>query len=462
MTPRQYIISLFLLAAVGAQALTLQKAKELYEIGEYAEAVTTLESAADKEPRNKALNNMAGTALLRLGNLDRAVKYLKRGNNESLLGLAEIAFLRYNFDDAREYVESYEAAQKKAKKPVSAEAESLMHRIYLGTSLLDRVERIEVIDSMNVDRETFFRYYKLSPSAGALLDASALPEGFTAAPYTTVYRSEGHDNLIWADVDADENYQLMGSSELVDGTWEKPHPLGSNLNEGGDANFPFLMADGLTLYYANDGDNSLGGYDIFITRLDGNQFLQPQNIGMPYNSPYDDYLLAIDEQTGVGWWATERNQLEDDITIYIFKPQEMRINYPVDEPHLAALARIVSIKDTWEPGADYSSLRDAIANVGVDKMASEADFHFALPGHRVYTKLEDFKSATARKYMREYLALEQAMAKNKRQLAEMRAAYAAGNTGNARQILALEDTIENQRIDLIRLSNQIVQAEPSR
>ncbi len=60
---------------------------------------------------------------------------------------------------------------------------------------------------------------------------------------------------------------------------------------------PFFMSDGVTLYYANDGDESIGGYDIFISRKGEDGFLQPQNIGMPYNSPYDDYMLAIDEVT---------------------------------------------------------------------------------------------------------------------------------------------------------------------
>ena len=84
-----------------------------------------------------------------------------------------------------------------------------------------------------------------------------------------------------------------------------------------------MMSDGITLYYANDGDNTLGGYDIFMTRKgDDGRFLQPQNIGMPYNSPYDDYMLAIDEVTGAGWWATDRNQIPDSVTIYVFVPND--------------------------------------------------------------------------------------------------------------------------------------------
>ena len=101
-----------------------------------------------------------------------------------------------------------------------------------------------------------------------------------------------------------------------------------------------MMQDGMTIYYANNGTSSLGGYDIFISRKDDNEYYKPQNIGMPYNSPYDDYMLAIDETTGVGWWATDRNQLGDSITIYKFIPQDMRINYDVDTIDLVKFARI--------------------------------------------------------------------------------------------------------------------------
>lgn len=43
------------------------------------------------------------------------------------------------------------------------------------------------------------------------------------------------------------------------------------------------MADGVTLYYASDGEGSLGGYDIFVTRYDSesSSYLRPDNIECP-------------------------------------------------------------------------------------------------------------------------------------------------------------------------------------
>jgi len=34
--------------------------------------------------------------------------------------------------------------------------------------------------------------------------------------------------------------------------------------------------------------------------------------------PYDDYMLVLDEENGIGWWSTMRNDLPDMTTIYVF------------------------------------------------------------------------------------------------------------------------------------------------
>ena len=69
--------------------------------------------------------------------------------------------------------------------------------------------------------------------------------------------------------------QLYSRIRLLDG-WSEPESL-TSLNEQGNVNYPFLMSDGITLYYASDGEGSLGGYDIFVTRYDSenSNYLRP-------------------------------------------------------------------------------------------------------------------------------------------------------------------------------------------
>ncbi|MDE6652226.1 MAG: tetratricopeptide repeat protein, partial [Paramuribaculum sp.] len=103
--------------------MTPDEAKQAFARGEYAEAAPILKSIADKAPKNTSANTMAGIALAKSGQTKEAKHYLARGINEAKLTLAEIAFDDYDFNEAEELVEKYVTAQKKARKPVSDEAD---------------------------------------------------------------------------------------------------------------------------------------------------------------------------------------------------------------------------------------------------------------------------------------------------------------------------------------------------
>ena len=267
-------------------------------------------------------------------------------------------------DEARQLLEDYRKTLKKGKRTIATdESGDLPDRIDRTENMLDRVEQIEVIDSIVVDSEDFFSHFRLSAESGSINPPDVLPANFSAAHPTIVYEPESGRQMIWAAPDNEGVFKLMSSSLLYGDDWEKPAPLGDDLGEGGDANYPFLMPDGITLYFANDGENSLGGLDIFISRRNEDGFLQPQNIGMPYNSPYDDYMFAIDELTGVGWWATDRNRIPGKVTIYVFIPSELRKNVDPDNPDISRLARLSSIKDTWKPTTNRNEILRRIAAV---------------------------------------------------------------------------------------------------
>lgn len=382
-------------------------------------------------------------------------------NPNEQIQLAEKAFYDYRFQDAANHLDQYETLRSKIKRnaPEPIDYSELKQRIDLGISMLDRVEKIAIIDSITVDAADFFRAYRLSTPTGRIISPDNLPEGLNAADSTSVYVTENGQTMIWADFDTDGNAHLVESTLLADGTWEQPSAIGDDLRLGADANYPFLMSDGMTLYYASDGDGSLGGYDIFITRNNGEQYLQPQNIGMPYNSPYNDYLLAIDELTGAGWWATDRNHIPGKLTIYVFVPQELRINYAVDDPELTDRARITSITATRPADADYTPLLKSIAAISQPASHSDREFTFTMPGGKVYTSMRQFRSRAAANCMREYLMAQRELQRITSQLATMRLAYAKGNRSLANAILKAEDSLLRQRAAVKRIANSVIQAE---
>lgn len=465
MKTRTLISGLLLITgAFTLKGASFEEAKQLAEDGDTAGAIAMLQQLEAEQPRNAEIPLLLGELYLATGNdADALAAYTsarKKGNREAVLALAEMANTEYRVDDARALLEDYRKLLKKGKRTIHPDnSGDLDQRIDRTENMLGRVEQIEVVDSLVVDAKDFFRHYKLSPESGSLNPASVLPETFEAAEPTVVYEPESGRQMIWAAPDSAGNFALYSTSELYGDTWETPSPLGADLGEGGDANYPFLMPDGITLYYANDGENSLGGLDIFISRRGDDGFLQPQNLGMPYNSPYDDYMLAIDELTGAGWWATDRNRIPGKVTIYVFIPQELRRNVDPENPELISRARLNSIRDTWNPGTDRRAIIDRIVAIRSEQNSRTKQFEISIPGRGVYTNYSDFRTPQAREAMHKYMDNLAKVNSAHEQLAKMREAYGRGDRSSAETILKAEQQLSAAADALITLRNDVITLE---
>lgn len=376
---------------------------------------------------------------------------------EEMLAEGRQAFLSYDFEEAANL---YAAAKKKARKNVPAELADCEKELMKGENFMGRVEKIVILDSITVPKEDFFKAYKLPFSSGTLSGAEGLPFEETDVDY--VFSNEGNDYKMWAQPDSAGFYTIRESIRLTDGSWHEPTSTPEILNNGGNAIYPFMMPDGVTLYYASDNEESLGGYDIFIATRDAadGEYLQPQNMGMPYNSPYDDYLLAIDELNGVGWWATDRNQLGENLTVYLFKVNDLRKNYNPDETeNLAGLAFIRDYRSTWGED-DYTPLLEEIHAITPGPVKKQVDFIFPMKGGVIYTTLDDFETQGGKTMMKKYLAAEKAFEQKRRQLSDLRHKFSINKGSSLRpQIRSLETEIEKDRETLRRLRSEVYRAE---
>ncbi|MEZ5001362.1 MAG: hypothetical protein R2744_13585 [Bacteroidales bacterium] len=71
--------------------------------------------------------------------------------------------------------------------------------------------------------------------------------------------------------------------------WTKPFNLGPVVNSQGNEESVWVSATGDTLWFSSNGHEGAGGYDIFVTYRDGvGNWSQPENLGMPVNSQWDD------------------------------------------------------------------------------------------------------------------------------------------------------------------------------
>jgi len=207
---------------------------------------------------------------------------------------------------------------------------------------------------------------------------------------------------------------------LLDG-WSKPERLSQNVNTVDDENYPFLMLDGITLYFASNNENSIGGYDIFITRFNANtnDYLNPDNIGMPFNSIFNDYMYVIDETLGTGWFVTDRYQPVNKVIIYQFINREEKQYVSADDiSHLTRVARLKTyrkgIHKAKKPVDDLISIPETVTPQAILFMVNDSVS---------YTSTSQFKSAQALKLWNEWYRVSEDLTQKETLLRSLREAF---------------------------------------
>lgn len=448
-------------------ASTLEEAKSAYTKGDYTKALPMFMEQYKKNANNGSVNQWIGVCLYNTGRIDESKKYFEIAAQKKIQDankyLAKVYYDEYEFKNAENAINKYEADLKRSKKELPEDMKQLQKRLMTAPVMLDHVEKIVIIDSIVVDKKQFFKAYNLSESSGSLNCNIILPEQYRNNA-NMVYATENGDRMLWAMPDSKSKNHLYEMSRLYGGEWDKPMKLGDVLNDGGNVAFPFLMQDGMTLYYAGDGNGSIGGYDIFMSRKDieTGEYLQPQNMGMPYNSPYDDYMLAIDEENNVGWWATDRNQIPGKVTIYVFIPNGSRENYSSDDENIISYAFIKDYHSTWK-GKDYTRKVSEVRTLKTADSNSSKEFSFHIYNGKVYHNFSDFKTKEGVNMMEELLVMQKKQADNIAKLKDLRKKYekssVSGKSTLKNEILQLENTVDKSRIDIKWMENSIRKIE---
>jgi outer membrane protein OmpA-like peptidoglycan-associated protein/tetratricopeptide (TPR) repeat protein len=113
----------------------------------------------------------------------------------------------------------------------------------------------------------------------------------------------------------------LGQSDLfkvainADGSLGNPVNLGNTINTEGRESFPFISSDN-KLYFATDGRPGLGGFDIFVSKLEKDGTSKTvENIGAPVNGPQDDFAFNI-QSNGKGFFTSNREGGKGNDDIY--------------------------------------------------------------------------------------------------------------------------------------------------
>ena len=91
------------------------------------------------------------------------------------------------------------------------------------------------------------------------------------------------------------------------GEWKYIENLGKDINTSDDEMFPTVREDG-TLYYSSKGKPGMGGLDIFKATPLKEGGWEVKNMGVPVNSPADDFGMAFAGKTESGYFSSNRNE----------------------------------------------------------------------------------------------------------------------------------------------------------
>ena len=391
--------------------------------------------------------------------------------------LARQAMAAYDFDRAEEALTKEIAALKK-KKQSTLHAEHLLHAAIQGRSKLHATERITIIDSVVCAADDALQAIRVSRENGRI-DTYASTYHTTDSLGATLYENELANKRYLAVATPPTPEDSIASlhlavSDKIGEQWSTPVALTGLNDDDLSQNFPFLLSDGITLYYAATGPESMGGYDIFVSRADGEDgsFLSPENVGFPFNSPANDYLLVIDEFNQLGWFVTDRRQPEGQVCVYTFIPNATREVYgdDVTEEELRSRARISAISDTWSltDENEMNAARQRLADLREGKRENKTvrpDFQFVIDDQRTYAHLDDFKSTTARNKMQQWLQLSKNCETDATMLQRLRDNYATASAAQRIQlrqtILQLETNNETHQQQLRQLEKEIRNSEIS-
>lgn len=432
-TKMKYILTLLfgVWSCLTLSAVTQQEARAYITNRQYPQAVTAYRALIQQKTlaKNPDVNKFFGQALCMTGAYEESIPYLEFAANKNKTGawwyLGISRQHLYDFEGAIQAMEKYRSQMNKGSMWIPR-IDSVVAECQVGLKGVGHVQDIAVIDSMIVSKELFFSHYKLGPESGRILNPRQCGELFSSradSTFASVFENQAGDYRVLACSDA-EGYHLY-ESHLFSGQWSELQAIASIDAGTRTLCYPFLRSDSETLFFACDSTPGYGGFDIYKTHYstENESYYTPERMPMPFNSPYDDYMLAIDETHQVGWWATNRNTAEGLVCIYLFLIDEQPRYLDGRNPDRA---RVSSIADSWRDPKGYEALVEEVLSAP-QFVEEKEEIRIPISDAVVYASVDQFRNPKAREMYEASLRIESDLLTVQGELDSMRQDYHSAN-----------------------------------
>jgi len=131
------------------------------------------------------------------------------------------------------------------------------------------------------------------------------------------------------------------SEKQEDGTWGKAVNLGPGINTEFDEEGPFIHYDGVSLYFSSKGHETMGGFDIFLSKK--NEFgtwTMPENMGYPINTIDDDVFITLTPDGKRAYFSSFREDGFGNTDIYMMALPEAE-----EKPVTVVKGKVITCKE---------------------------------------------------------------------------------------------------------------------
>jgi tetratricopeptide (TPR) repeat protein len=436
---------LFVWLSVKGQSGVSEAAFQKFKSGDFEAAYPLYQKLLQQFPKDIKYNYYLGACMVETNrDISQASKYLrfsslKGAPKEVMFYLARANQLNYEFEEALlNYTKYLKAAGLTAT--LKDRCTTYMEECKTGTTMTGKIFDLTILKSDTTATSNLLSHYKPSAEMGTVMkngdffESGINPEGImflTERGDLAMYSSNAPDG---------KQYNLFKMEKLIDG-WGEPVLLGDAVNSKYDERYPFLLTDGVTLYFSSNRPGGLGGFDIYKATYNSENkaFNDVVNLGIPYNSPADDYFFVCDEFKNIAWFSSNRAATGDRVVVYCMKWDNSIVKNNVSDINQVKQAAMLIPSGLSGNGVDG----EVADNLNENSSNDNAQFHFPVTDTLEYTRFEHFRSAEARTFFEKGFALTSQKDSLSKKMKEKRRIYATTSSDVERnkvvnEILILE------------------------
>jgi hypothetical protein len=165
---------------------------------------------------------------------------------------------------------------------------------------------------------------------------------------------------------ASDNPGSSGGMDLfitrkINEKWNEPENLGIPINTKGNELFPFLDNDN-NLFFSSDGLSGFGGYDIFVSKFNGNAWDIPVNLSGHINSKIDEIAFTMNRIEGnQAFFTTRQKSRNGEMKLY-----KLSLREGINSKDLSGILYSMALSEI-----DSNYIRLAKSNLEAEKLKAD-------------------------------------------------------------------------------------------